>query len=349
MVCTSFSTKGVAGSRGRHAYQEAMSNVFSLGLDIVAPAECPFETEMTGFASAKLRMASLRFSPHVTTRRATSDAREKCCFILGLQRAGTTYVTQDGRTARIEPGDLFLIDTGRPFKLETGEIWTESFYIPGEAIRAAFWQVDSLTAVRIPADAGAAAMLRGMFRELFELAPNLANEAEARVLTCAMHVVELALTAISGELQAAPSNLDRYHRERIRRFIRDGLRDPELSPKVIAAGVGLSVRHLYELYSGEGETLMKGVWNERLAHCRDDLASVTHHRRTIAEIAQSWGFSDAAHFSRAFHERFGESPSTYRRGALGARTRGRRYGSGIGSGGDTGPGPAAVPLAAAGR
>lgn len=327
MVCTSFSTKGVAGSLGRHAFQEAMSNAFSLGLDVAAPAECPFETEMTGYASAKLRMASLRFSPHVTTRRATSDAREKCSFILGLQRSGTTFVTQDGRTARIETGDLFLVDTGRPFKLETDEVWTESFYIPGDAIRAAFWQVDSLTAVRIPSASGAAAMLRGMFRELFDLAPTLANEAEARVLTCAMHVVELALTAISGEVLAAPSNLDRYHHERIRRHIRDNLRDPQLSPKVIAAGVNLSVRHLYELYSGEGETLMKGIWNERLAHCREDLAAVTHHRRTIAEIAQSWGFSDAAHFSRAFHERFGESPSNYRRAALGSRSRSRRFAS----------------------
>lgn len=325
MVSTSFSTKGVAGSLGRHAFQEAMSSVFSLGLDVSAPAESPFETEMTGYASAKLRMASLRFSPHVTTRRATSDAREKCSFILGLQRSGTTFVTQDGRTARIETGDLFLVDTGRPFKLETDEVWTESFYLPGEAIRAAFWQVDSLTAVRIRSDSGAAAMLRGMFRELFDLAPTLASETEARVLTCAMHVVELALTAVAGEVVAAPSNLDRYHRERIRHYIRDSLRDPELSPKLIAAGVNLSVRHLYELYSGAGETLMKGIWNERLARCREDLAAVAHHRRTIAEIAQSWGFTDAAHFSRAFHERFGESPSSYRRATLGTRSRSRHY------------------------
>jgi AraC family transcriptional regulator, positive regulator of tynA and feaB len=319
MIGESFSTKGVPASLRPCAFQDKMSGLFALGLEVQMASEVPFETEMTAFTSAKLQLASLRFSPHTTTRRAVPHAKENSCFILSLQRAGCTSVTQDGRTASIEAGDLFLLDTGRPFRIDSGSIWTESFYVPAAEIREAFWQVDSLTAVKIACESGAAAMLRGMFQKIFEIAPSIEEGSESRILSCALNVVELALTSLSGPLIAAPSHLDRFHRERIKRYIRDNLRDPDLCPQRIATGVQLSVRHVYELFTDEPCTLMRSIWNDRLAKCREDLVAVTLRRRTIGEIAYSWGFSDAAHFSRVFHDRFGEAPSSYRRSLLGSR------------------------------
>jgi AraC-like DNA-binding protein len=50
----------------------------------------------------------------------------------------------------------------------------------------------------------------------------------------------------------------------------------------------------------------------RLARCRTELAD-PRSRGTITDIAFSWGFSDAARFSRAFNETFGVSPIAFRR------------------------------------
>ena len=71
--------------------------------------------------------------------------------------------------------------------------------------------------------------------------------------------------------------------------------------------------------SGESETLMRQIWEDRLRHCREDLVSTELRRRSISEIAYSWGFRDAAHFSRMFRHRFGETPSALRRSMFGSR------------------------------
>jgi AraC-like DNA-binding protein len=42
---------------------------------------------------------------------------------------------------------------------------------------------------------------------------------------------------------------------------------------------------------------------------------------SILNIAQQWGFIDAAHFSRTFKTAFGVSPSVYRRAHQGAASR----------------------------
>ena len=38
------------------------------------------------------------------------------------------------------------------------------------------------------------------------------------------------------------------------------------------------------------------------------------HHRSVSDIAFSWGFNDAAHFSRAFKERFRVTPKEFRQG-----------------------------------
>jgi AraC-like DNA-binding protein len=139
------------------------------------------------------------------------------------------------------------------------------------------------------------------------------------VVSCALQVIELALTSLSGRLGSAPSRLDRYHQERIKSYIRENLRNPRLSPQTIATGVGLSVRHMYDLLAGESETLMRQIWKDRLRRSHDDLLATEHARRSISEIAFSWGFQDAAHFSRMFRSQFGETPSALRRSVFESR------------------------------
>ena len=43
-----------------------------------------------------------------------------------------------------------------------------------------------------------------------------------------------------------------------------------------------------------------------------DLKNPQHTGRTITEIAFSWGFNNAAHFSRVFREHAGLPPSDFR-------------------------------------
>jgi AraC-like DNA-binding protein len=52
--------------------------------------------------------------------------------------------------------------------------------------------------------------------------------------------------------------------------------------------------------------------NERLEAVRRDLANPALRHRSVAALAARWCFVDAAHFSRAFRQRYGYTPSQLR-------------------------------------
>ena len=205
-----FSTHDIPVAKRARVYQDTMNHLFSLGLQINPDEQEPFDMRMTAYSSALLRFAAFRFSPHSTTRRVIADSGVQTYFLLGLQKEGKTTVVQDGREAAVEPGDLFMVDTGRPFHLKTGAIQTNSIYIPANQLREVFAQADALTAVRIRGDSGAGAMLRGMVDELFELAPSLDDATADSYFdgdsSCARNGAELACTYCRGN-PAAPRAL----------------------------------------------------------------------------------------------------------------------------------------------
>ncbi len=88
--------------------------------------------------------------------------------------------------------------------------------------------------------------------------------------------------------------------------------DHELTPAKLAVANHVSVRHLHSLFQQSGATVSKALWERRLRAGRDDLLDRAMSGLTICEIAYQRGFSDSAHFSRAFKARFGMSPNQFR-------------------------------------
>ncbi len=84
----------------------------------------------------------------------------------------------------------------------------------------------------------------------------------------------------------------------------------------MAAALHLSVRTLHKLFADEPETVARRITRRRLERAAADLADPRLVGRTVTWIAFSWGFRDAAHFSRAFRQRFGRSPVEHRARAL---------------------------------
>ncbi len=95
-------------------------------------------------------------------------------------------------------------------------------------------------------------------------------------------------------------------------FIRQNLADAALNPAAVATELGLSQRTLARIFARRGITIERSIWSSRLAGAKGDLADPRLHERTITEIAFAWGFNDAAHFSRAFSNAFGLSPTRFR-------------------------------------
>ena len=80
----------------------------------------------------------------------------------------------------------------------------------------------------------------------------------------------------------------------------------------LAAALACSPAAVHRLFRRHaGITPMRFVWNRRLATARDLLLMSS---QPITRIAVSCGFTDPYHFSRAFKQRYGASPSAFREG-----------------------------------
>ncbi len=64
---------------------------------------------------------------------------------------------------------------------------------------------------------------------------------------------------------------------------------------------------------GPANVVERWIWQQRLLRCHRELLKPA--AGTISDVAFRWGFSDAAHFSRAFKAQFGPSPRQLRRQA----------------------------------
>lgn len=76
----------------------------------------------------------------------------------------------------------------------------------------------------------------------------------------------------------------------------------------IAQALQLLPDHLSRLFRTEPVPLSRWIWKQRLDAYRRDSAGPRWREHGISDIAFSWGFNTAAHFSRSFREEYGVSP-----------------------------------------
>ncbi|MGW1161366.1 helix-turn-helix transcriptional regulator [Streptomyces sp. NPDC002513] len=127
----------------------------------------------------------------------------------------------------------------------------------------------------------------------------------------ALNAVDLVALLVADLLETEKLRATGAGREllvRIRAHIEANLMDPELSPESIARVHHISVRYLHKLFQVEGTSVSAWIRRHRLDACRRELG---RRRRTVAAVAQSWGFSSASHFSRLFRETYGVSPTEW--------------------------------------
>lgn len=101
--------------------------------------------------------------------------------------------------------------------------------------------------------------------------------------------------------------------EQVLGFINRELANLELAPQLIAHRHGCSLRALQALFAKHQSTVAGTIRLKRLERCLSELQDGRAQR--VGQVAQRWGFSDAAHFSKLFKSTFGVSPSSIRRAA----------------------------------
>jgi len=151
--------------------------------------------------------------------------------------------------------------------------------------------------------------LYGLARQVDELeslgTPRLADNVADLIGT-------LLAEHTGADLARGPDDGREVLTRRILAYMEQRLQDPELDPEQIACAHHISRRYLYKLLAEHGYTVSGWIREQRLAHCRRDLADPALAHLPVGAIGSRWGFPGPAHFSHAFRTAYGMSPSEAR-------------------------------------
>ncbi|MGF7169842.1 AraC-like DNA-binding protein [Sphingobium xanthum] len=238
-----------------------------------------------------------------------------------LQLEGTATLSHYGQDSMLRPGDFSLWTSAVPYSYaHDGPVTLMLIRAGASTIREHLPSPEQFCGRHLHAGDGlsesAAELCRSVFEQLVEDLPEAVHNRVARNL---LDAVATAFAISFDDLITSSAVLTGRH-ARVRLFIEENLRDPDLSPRFIAARLKLSARYLRMIFAAGNETASAYVLRRRLEESARQMADPAFAHLTITDIAFGWGFNSAPHFARSFRERFGLAPRVYRREKLPART-----------------------------
>lgn len=308
----SFSTDRVP-VKDRFAYwSDLVCDVF-VKLDCKSPARHSFKAAMHYDTLDWLRVVGAESNAieAVRSHRQISKGYEDD-LLVSIQIEGQTHLIQDGREAVLNAGDFALYDSERPYSLlMSDETRLVCLQFPRKELVGRLGTVAPFVAQANSGKSG----VGGFFLDLARALPQRAAEIEGDAIRgFADHVIDLlALSLDCGRRESLHLSSGRsLMLARLKRVIRDHIRDPELCPALAARLGGMSVRHANRLLAEENTSLERFILIERLACTASALGNSKFDHLSVSEIGYSSGFNDASHFSRTFRSRYGLSPRAFR-------------------------------------
>jgi len=234
-----------------------------------------------------------------------------------LQAEGRSTFYHCGKESELVAGDFVLCDTGLPhYWLTTDQSVTMMVRVLPEVLRTYLPTPEQFCGQHLGRAPGLKDTICTMVRELSDNAGSSIEPAyEDRVARYLLEMISMSYT-MGAEVQQDASAIAWQRRKDVIQFIEDNLRDPELSPATISEGLRVSPRYIRTVFATGGEKISGYILRRRLEECARQIRSPAWSAHTLTEIAFSWGFNSAAHFTRTFHEKFGLAPREYRRVAL---------------------------------
>ena len=235
-------------------------------------------------------------------------------YTLIFQARGNGVFTHYGHEAALGSGDFTLCHGEAPYAYQLGgDCEVVMLRVPANVLKEHLPSPDYFCGRHLPARAGLTKTAGTLIATLCsQLSAALSTDFQHRLCR---HLLDMVATsyAIAFESEiAASSNVSAWH-ARAKLYIEQHLRKPDLSPCSIAGNLKLSPRYLRTIFaSGNDETVSAYILRRRLEECARQIEDPRWNGHSITEIAFSWGFNSAPHFTRSFRDRYGISPRRFR-------------------------------------
>jgi AraC-like DNA-binding protein len=223
------------------------------------------------------------------------------------------------------PGDICFYDAHGPATLDFPERFRmKVFLVPYESLGLDAADAARLAGTPVPRVSRLGSLLSPFLSELADTASSSRPPVGELLAWNAVNVLATLATERLGRDATGTLDARTPLMARILEFIDLHLTDEDLSPETIAGAHHISARYLHRLFQDEGTTVGRWIQRRRLEECRRDLMIRARGSRTIAAVANRWGFMSATHFSRVFRAAYGMSPSEWRDGVGRGAPAGRR-------------------------
>ena len=302
----SLSTTGLTPRKQIQCWTDALTDL--CGQFDVDPLDASsFEGRIKYATVSRLKLCQIETSQHRIAHTISRAKLSEHPFVkIHFQTYGVSYFEQDGRRIDVMPGDCLAYDVSCPHEIVSPALTRhEVVIVPKDLLQERGFRLAKMSPRKLSARSGTGRIAYDFVHATFDEASKLSPSSASGV---ADSLIDLLLLP----LREADAMFDRVGPEamyvRAQAFIREHLRDPDLSIDQISAELGCTKRYLHMLFSDRGMTVSDYIWNARLQHCRHELE--THGGKTITDVAFSWGFSSSSHFSRVFRKYFGVVPSS---------------------------------------
>jgi AraC-like DNA-binding protein len=326
-MSTVISLNDVSAERRQRAWRDAVCETF-VRLECETKKDAPFHGLLTSGQVGDLHVSRVQSSPQIVTRTKTLAAQASDAYVLlSIQTRGRTVVEQDGAQAVLTPGCLAFYDTARPYTLTLPNDFDQIvLHLPRHTIEQCAPSCLNQMAKGLSASNPFAQAILALAPQLLRLATTAPSALAHRTAAATIELISLALESLrctedAGDLAASSripvaDPLNSASSEalvwRTRDLIGKQIDDTELNPAKLAYQVRVSLRRLQEVFKSQGTTPSDCIWEMRLEFARGLLASPQHRQDSVSTIAYRAGFSELAHFSRRFKQRYGISPRDYR-------------------------------------
>ncbi|MXQ10432.1 helix-turn-helix domain-containing protein [Microvirga makkahensis] len=326
-----FRFDGSSVSSAEEAYwiwRDIVSVLFDVSL-ADAKAVDSFRVGVESYHLGPLLIGSAESAAQQFRRSPTTIARSGVDhYVVQLYQQGGYVGEAEGRTVRVEPGDISILDLSRTLQTQAESFRNLTLVVPRPLLEPLLKNPDGLHGMVLPGRSALGHLLSNYLRTVYETAGSLSAEDSAALTAATASLIagcfgpsadaqEPVMAARRGALLLA-----------VKRYIDGNLADPDLTVDHLAREFRLSRATLARLFETLGG-VAGYIRERRLLRCLAEITAPDHAHRSIGELAYVWGFGNEAAFSRAFRRMFGISPREARAEASLARRAAQQRLSGL--------------------
>ncbi len=313
----SWSSKGLARPEAISAWRDwAASTIGPIEVEVFDPQA--FAARWVSHGIGQLRLLHL-YAPaqrvtHTGADGSTMRAAPSIQLVYNIR--GVSETRMGGRHFALAAGQFVLLDNTRFYQMEMAtehevidlmmpQVWLERYLPNPQACLAR--PVDTADGWGAPLGALLDTIIAGGLDKATLPRPLIAEQIGSL----------LALAMGTPEAEEALGNSGRHKGQlasRILRRIESDHADPDLTPEMVAAQIGISKRYLQTLLAASGTSFVAELNATRLDRAAELLSNPRNLGLPVADVAFRTGFLDPGYFTRLFRKRFGITPREWRSG-----------------------------------